>query len=141
MTQLIDQPTNIEPSGTSCVHLIFTDQPNLFIDHGIHSSPNNCCHNQMIHGNLNVSVPLPSPYKRQVWNYSEARVDEIRSSLRNTDWASIFVDLTSDEMTNKFTVLIMDLMHCFIPNQIIRCDDRDAPWITPKLKTGIKRKH
>ena len=24
---------------------------------------------------------------------------------------------------------------------MIRCDDRDPPWITPKLKTAIKRKH
>ena len=51
------------------------------------------------------------------------------------------MDLTADEMTNKFTILIMDLMHRFIPNQMIRCDDRDPPWITPKLKTAIKRKH
>ena len=51
------------------------------------------------------------------------------------------LDLTADEMTNKFTILIMDLMHHFIPNQMIRCDDRDPPWITPKLKTAIKHKH
>ena len=121
--------------------MIVTDQPNLFIDHGIHPSLDNCCHHQIIHGKLNVSVPLPPPYKRQVWNYPEARVDEIRSSLRDTDWTSIFVDLTADEMTNKFTILIMDLMHRFIPNQMIRCDDRDPPWITPKLKMAIKRKH
>ena len=38
ITQLIYQPTNIEPRGVSCVDLIVTDQPNLFIDHGIHSS-------------------------------------------------------------------------------------------------------
>ena len=44
-------------------------------------------------------------------------------------------------MTSQFTILIMDLMHRFIPNQMIKCDDRDPPWITPKLKTAIKRKH
>ena len=126
MTQLIDQPTNIEPRGISCVDLIVTDQSNLFINYS---------------WKLNVSVPLPPPYKRQVWNYSEARVDEIWSSLRDTDRKSIFVDLTADEMTNKFTILIMDLIDRFIPNQVIRCDDRDPPWITPKLKTAIKRKH
>ena len=37
MTQLIDQPTNLESRGISCVDLIITDQPNLFIDYGIHS--------------------------------------------------------------------------------------------------------
>ena len=51
------------------------------------------------------------------------------------------MDLTADEMTNKLTILIVDLMRRFIPNQMIRCDDRDPPWITPKLKTAIKRKH
>ena len=51
------------------------------------------------------------------------------------------MDVTADEITKKFTILIMNLMHRFIPNQIIRCDDRDPPWITPKLKTAIKRKH
>ena len=64
MTQLIDQPTNIESRGISCVDLIVTDQPNLFIDHGIRSSLDNCCHHQIIHGKLHVSVPLPPPYKR-----------------------------------------------------------------------------
>ena len=141
MTQLIDQPADIEPRGISCVvDLIVTDKTNLFIDHGIHSLLDNCCHHQIIHVKLNVSVPLPPPYKRQVWNYSEARVDEIRSSLRNTDWTSIFVDLTANEMTNKFTILIIDLMHRFVSNQMIKCDGRDPPWITPKLKTAIKRK-
>ena len=140
MTQLIDQPTNIEPRGISCVDFTVTDQPNLFIDHGIHSLLDSCCHHQIIHGKLNVSIPLPTTYKRQVRNYSEARVDEIRSSLGNTDWTSIFVELAA-EMTNKFTILIMDLMHRFIQNQTTKCDDRDPPWITPKLKTAIKCKH
>ena len=38
LTQLIDQPTNIESRGISCADLIATDQPNLFVDYGIHSS-------------------------------------------------------------------------------------------------------
>ena len=47
------------------------------------------------------------------------------------------MDLTADEMTNRFTILIMDLMHRFIPDQMITCDDRDPPWITPKLKRPL----
>ena len=26
-----------------------------------------------------------------------------------------------------------------IPNKIVTCIDKDAPWMTPKLKTAIKR--
>ena len=51
LVQLIDQPTNIEPSCISCVDLIIIDLPNLFVDFGIHSSLDNCCHHQIIQVN------------------------------------------------------------------------------------------
>ena len=66
MTQLIDQPTNLESRGISGVDLIITDQPNLFIDYGIHSSLDNCCHHQIIHGKVNISIPSPPPFKRRI---------------------------------------------------------------------------
>ena len=54
MTQSVDQPTNLESRGISCVDLIITDQLNLFIYYGIHSSLDNCCHHQIIHGKVNI---------------------------------------------------------------------------------------
>ena len=35
--QLISQPTNLLPTST-CIGLIFTDQPNLVVNSGAHSS-------------------------------------------------------------------------------------------------------
>ena len=78
MTQLIDQPTNLESRGISCVDLIIPDQPNLFIDYGIHSSLDNCCHRQIIHGKVNISIPSPPPFKRRIWDYAKANKDEIQ---------------------------------------------------------------
>ena len=86
MTQLIDQPTNLESRGISCVDLIITDQPNLFIDYGIHSSLDNCCHHQIIHGKVNISIPSPPPFKRRIWDYAKANKDEIQECLNNIDW-------------------------------------------------------
>ena len=68
LAQLIDQPTNIEPRGISCVDLIITDQPNLFVDFGIHPSLDNCCHHQIMHGEVNLNVPSPPPYERKFGN-------------------------------------------------------------------------
>ena len=119
LTQLIHQPTNIEPRDTSCVDLIATDQPNLFVDYGIHSSLDDCCHHQIIHGKLNVSIPSPPPYKRQMWEYSKANTNEIQNSLNSTDWEPKFAGLTVDQMTNEFTKFVMDLMARFIPNKYI----------------------
>ena len=36
--QTIDEPTHILPNSFSCVDLIFTSQPNMVIESGIHSS-------------------------------------------------------------------------------------------------------
>ena len=42
---------------------------------------------------------------------------------------------------SEFTSTIMGVMSRFIPNKIITCNDKDPPWITPEIKTAIKRKH
>ena len=141
LTQLIDQPTNIESRGKSCVDLIITDQPNLFFDYGIHSSLENYCHHQIIHGKINISVPSPPPYKRQIWDYAKADKDEIRQFLTNIDWISKFKDLSVNEMVQQFTSTVMGMMLRFIPNKMIIFNDKDPPWITPAIKTAIKRKH
>ena len=34
---------------------------------------------------------------------------------------------------------ILGVISKYVPNKIITCNDKDAPWITPKLKTAIRR--
>ena len=72
LSQLIDEPTNIRTTGMSYVDLIITDQPNLFVDFGVHSSLDDHCQHQIIHGKLIISVPIPPPYKTNVWSHVKA---------------------------------------------------------------------
>ena len=72
--QLIDQPTLIRRS----IDLIITDQPNLFVDNGVHPSSDKHCHHNIIFGKMNLSVPHAPPYKRKVWDYLKADKDAIR---------------------------------------------------------------
>ena len=141
LAQLIDQPANIEPRGISFVDLIITDQPNLFVGFGIHPSLDNCCHHQIIHGDVNLSVPSPPPYERKVWEYSKANINEIRTSLQKVDRESKFKNLTVVQMTKEFTIVVMKIIDRFIPNKMIKVHDKDPPWMTPEIKTAIKRKH
>ena len=48
--QLIDEPTNIRGEAMSCIDLIITDQPNLFLQSGVHSSLDQNCFLQLIFG-------------------------------------------------------------------------------------------
>ena len=57
--QLITDPTHILRQSSSCIDLIFTDQPNLVIDSGVHSSLHAKCHHQIIHCKLNLKIVSP----------------------------------------------------------------------------------
>ena len=44
-------------------------------------------------------------------------------------------------MAVSFTDTLLRILTLYIPNKTIKINDKDAPWITPKLKSAIKRKH
>ena len=53
--QLIKEPTNILTDSSSCIDRLFTSQPNLVMESGVHSS----LHHQMIHAKINFKVYYP----------------------------------------------------------------------------------
>ena len=40
-----------------------------------------------------------------------------------------------------FTQILVSTVTKNIPNKVIKIENKDPPWITPGLKTAIKRKH
>ena len=121
--------------------MVIPSDHHVLVDYGIHSSLDNNCHHQIIHGKINISVPSPPPYKRQIWDYVKANKDETHQFLTDIDWISKFKDLFTDEMVQQFTSTVMGIMSRFIPNKMITCNDKDPPRITPVIKPEIKRKH
>ena len=139
--QLIDEPTNIRGEAMSCIDLIITDQPNLFLQSGVHSSLDQNCQHQIIYGKINISLPSPPPYKRTVWEYDKASVAKIKAVLNAVDWKTMFCGFGSDDMADIFTNITYSILSENIPNKIIKYNDKDPPWINNELKTAIKRKH
>ena len=88
-----------------------------------------------------VSITIPSPFKRRIWGYAKANKDKIQECLNNIDWHYKLNNLSATDMVSEFTSTIMGVMSRFILNKIITCNDKDPPWITPEIKTAIKRKH
>ena len=54
--QLISQQAHILANSSSCIDLIFTDQPNLVIDSGTHPSLHPNCHHQITYCKLNLKI-------------------------------------------------------------------------------------
>ena len=58
-TQLIHEPTHLQASSSSCIDLVFTDQPNLSVNSGVHASLHPNCHHQITHSNFNLNIYYP----------------------------------------------------------------------------------
>ena len=63
LQQLIFDARHLLPNSSSCIDLIFTDQPNLIVDSGIHPSLHPKCHYQISYCRCNLTVEYPPPMK------------------------------------------------------------------------------
>ena len=109
-------------------HPVFTNQPFAFVNAGVLPSLDSHSNHQIIHGKINLHVPCPPPYKRKIWEYNKTAVNKICSELSLINWNNLFSKLNVDQMSNRN-----------VPNKTISCNEKDAPWITEKVKIAIKR--
>ena len=54
MKQLITEPTHTLENASSCIYLIFTNQPNIVLHSRVHLSLQPKCHHQIIYSQLNL---------------------------------------------------------------------------------------
>ena len=64
--QIINEPTHISNTSSSCIDLIFTSQPNLITEFGVHSSLRPNCHHQIVFAKLNLHIVYLPPYLREI---------------------------------------------------------------------------
>ena len=87
----------------SCIDLIITNQPNIFVESGVHPSLDEHCQYQIVYGKLNISIPSPLPYSRTIWDYSKSNDRSIIDTITFIDWLSKFNGMGPEEMTTVFT--------------------------------------
>ena len=90
LSQIINEPTHILDSSSSCIDLIFTSQPNLVIELGVHPSLLQNCHHQIIYANFNLQIFYPPPYSLEIWHYQDANIDMIREAISQFNWDKAF---------------------------------------------------
>ena len=106
LNQLINEPTNIRRESMSCIDLIITDQPNLFVESGNNPALEWQCQHHLVYGKLNLSMLAPPPYSRTIWDYTKADIQSIHTVSSKIDWKSRFMDLDRKEMADVFTTEI-----------------------------------
>ena len=84
--RLINELTRIQTNSSSCIDLIFTNQPNLSVDSGVRSFLHPNCNHQIVHASFNLDIYYPSPYQRLIWDYKKADSTNIRKALDSVNW-------------------------------------------------------
>ena len=95
----LKESTHISENYRSCIDLLFTSQPNLVVDFGIHPSLHENCHNQIIYSKFDLKIFYPPPYERTVWHYQQADTAFIERSLENFAWQNALLSETVIQMS------------------------------------------
>ena len=138
--QLIPDPTHILKNSSSCIDLIFTDQPNLITDSSTHLSLHPNCHHNITFCKINLKITYPPPYRRLMWDFKRANISSIRKAIKMVDWQFMFLNKNTHEQVAIFNDILMNIFSNYIPNKYVTIDDRDPPWMTEKIKNKINLK-
>ena len=139
--RLINEPTHSIGNSRSCINVIFTDQPNLFLESGVHPSLHENCHHQIVCGKLNVRVLSPLPFRRWSWFFDRANVTSIKNSIDMFHWKDTLSNVANPNLHAKFlNETLLNIVSNFSPNKIITVRPRQAAWITQSIKSSIREK-
>ena len=136
--QLINEPTHLLDSSSSCIDLTFTSQINLVMESGVQPSLHPNFHHQLVFAKFNLSIYYPPPYARTVWYYNRANADLIRRAIDLFDWDKTL--RTDDVDKQVFSDIFMNIMQNFVSNDTVICDDRDPPWMNKEIKQLTEQK-
>ena len=139
-SQIIKEPTHILENSSSCIDLIFTTQPNMVLESGVHHSLHQNCHHQ-IFVKFNLKVYYAPPYERTIFHYSQANVDHIQQAINLFDWENAFLNTDVDAQVFIFSNTVLNILNNYIPHEMKICDNCDPPWLTTKIKELISQKN
>ena len=66
-TKMFGQLTHVV-NGKSCIYLPFITKIKMFSEAGVNQTIFDKLHHNIVNGSLNLNIPIPAPYFREVWD-------------------------------------------------------------------------
>ena len=124
----------------SCIDLIFCTNKNVISKYGVDASIFDRCHHNIIYGTIDIRVPLPPKYVREVWDYSKADVQNIKKSIKDFSWEKTLESLSMDSKVDLLNETLLNIFRNYIPNKKLKCDYRQPSWMTNSIKRSLKER-
>ena len=112
--QIINEANHISNNSSSCIGLIFTSQPNLVTESGVHYSLHTNCYHQITYAKFNLNVIYPLPYEREVWYYKLANSECFQRVIANYDWEKAFYNIDVNKKVLLFSETVLNIIRNFI---------------------------
>ena len=103
---------HILSTSSSCIDLIFTSQPNLITESGVHSSLHSNCYHLIIFAKFNLEVVYPPSW--EVWHYKDANTELIRRAINEFNWQRAFLNTSVNEKVDICNSAILNILSNFI---------------------------
>ena len=94
----------------------------------------------LIFGKINVKIPVPPAYSREVWDYKNANAEGMQKSISRFHWKKAFENLSINEKVDFLNATLVNIFRNYIPNKIVKCSYRDPPWLTKLIKSKLKER-
>ena len=140
-SQLINEPTHFQGNSSSCIDLIFTNQGNLSVNSGVHTSLHPKCKHQIIHSSFNLNIYYPPPYQRLIWDYKKADPLKISKALDSVNWERLFGQHDINQQVKTLNEVLLNIFRNYVPNKYIIIDDKDPVWMNDTVKSKIIAKN
>ena len=92
----------------------------------------------MFFGKINIRIPLPPSYVREVWDYSSANTKNMQKAVRNFDWEKIFGNLSVDRKVDLLNETLLNIFRNYIPNKKNKFNYCQPPWMNDNIKLCLK---
>ena len=107
---------------------------NIMSNYGVDLSIFKKRHQKIIFGKINIRIPLPPSYVREVWDYRKANVKSIQKAIQTFDWLKAFGTLSVDGKVDILIETLMNIFRNYIPNKKGKCNYCQPPWMNNKIK-------
>ena len=120
---------------------VFTNQPHLVIESGVHSSLSSMCRHEIVFSKLNLKVKYLPLYDRVFWDYSRADKVSINQAINAIDWEKRFPNKPVESWVSEMHNLLLNIYSNYLYNKTVLCDDKDPPWMTNGIRAVIEMKN
>ena len=120
---------------------MFTLQPNLMVELGVHPSVHPNCHHQIVFAKFDLNISYPPPYSTEVWLNREANADLIRRVISNFNLEKAFYNTNVANKVSIFNETILNVLSNYILDETLTGDDKDPPWFNSRIKSLVQDKN